>query len=111
MENGHSCLCAGSGVVPPALTGALIDQVMLSLLLAALAALPETGRKAGRTRDLRYKLLLHSQPVENLISSGNNKETPEVQNGMTGESFLVLVLLSSKNLELPAGKAYFFLLE
>lgn len=76
VENGPFCLCAGCGLVQAALTGSLIGQVMLSLLLLGLAAAPQIGRKAGRTRDLRYKLLLYSQPVKNLISSGNNKEIP-----------------------------------
>lgn len=77
VENGHSCLCAECGLVPPALTGSLVGQVMLSLLLVGLAAAPQAGRKAGRTRILvRYKLLLYSQPVKNLTSSGNNKKIP-----------------------------------
>lgn len=33
VENGHFCLCAGCGLVPAALTGGLIGQVMLFLLL------------------------------------------------------------------------------
>lgn len=76
VQKGHSCLSAVCGLMPAAFTGSLIGQVMLSLLLLGLAAASQIGRKAGRTRDLRYKLLLYSQPVKTLISSGSNKEIP-----------------------------------
>lgn len=66
---------------------------------------PQIGRKAGRTRDLRYKLLLYSQPVKNLISSGNNNPL-KLRTEWLGKIFTGFGTSVLKNLELPAGKAY-----
>lgn len=71
-------------VILPAITGSLVDQVMLALLLVALAASPYVGRKAERTRDLGTSFSI-PQPVKNLIPSGNKKNSPKVENKMIGE--------------------------